>query len=113
MRTLMAVTIAMAVMAAIWQGQDQPPASAQRYPCIAPQVFGDLDGNHAVEAPDALWVLRDIAHLPLPDGGGCSPTDIDCDGDESAVDALKLLRHIAVLPYEQTPPCPIIGSTLE
>jgi len=114
MRTLVAFTVAMAIMAAVWQSQEQPSASAPRYPCIAPQVFGDLDGNHAVDAADALWVLRDIAHLPLPEGGaGCSPKDIDCDGDESAVDALKLLRHIAHLSYEQTSPCPTIGSTLQ
>ena len=114
MRTLVAFTVAMAIMAALWQGQEQPSASAARYPCIAPQVFGDLDGNHAVDATDALWVLRDIARLPLPEGGaGCSPQDVDCDGDESAVDALKLLRHIAALPYAQTPPCRAIGSTLQ
>lgn len=113
MRTLMATTVAIAGLAALWQGPAQTGTSAQRYTCITPEVFGDLDGNHAVAAQDALWILRDIAHLPLPDGGGCSPTDIDCDGDESAVDALKLLRHIALLPYDQTPPCPAIGSALQ
>ena len=113
MRTLVATSVAVAIVAGLWQGQGQPGATTERYACIAPEVFGDLDGNHVVEAADALWVLRDIARLPLPDGGGCSPADIDCDGDESAVDALKLLRHVAALPYGQTPPCPPIGSALQ
>ncbi len=106
--------IVLSVLVVGWLPSGTSSASAARYPCIAPQVFGDLDGNHAVDATDALWVLRDIARLPLPEGGaGCSPQDVDCDGDESAVDALKLLRHIAALPYAQTPPCRAIGSTLQ
>jgi hypothetical protein len=38
---------------------------------------------------------------------------VDCDGDTDAVDALKVLRHVAGLPVSQTEPCPKIGSDVE
>ena len=73
--------------------------------------FGDVDGNGSVNPLDALWILQDIAELPLPDGGGgCSSHDVDCDGTASAVDALKILRYVASLPYTQHEPCTDIGS---
>jgi hypothetical protein len=73
--------------------------------------FADVDGNSRVDPLDALWILKDIAELPLPEGGGgCSSHDVDCDGTASAVDALKILRYAASLPYTQHEPCTNIGS---
>ena len=37
--------------------------------------------------------------------------DVDCDGDVDAVDALKDLQHVAVLPVAQNDPCPDVGTT--
>lgn len=36
--------------------------------------------------------------------------DVDCDGDVDAVDALKILQFVAVLPFAQEPGCPQIGE---
>ena len=36
--------------------------------------------------------------------------DVDCNGDVSTVDALKILRHVAGLSVSQEPGCPSIGS---
>ena len=36
--------------------------------------------------------------------------DVDCNGGITAVDALKILRHIAGLPVAQNQPCPGIGD---
>lgn len=36
--------------------------------------------------------------------------DVDCDGDVDAVDALRILRHVAALPNDLPLGCPEIGS---
>jgi hypothetical protein len=73
--------------------------------------FGDVDGNGRVDPLDAMWILEDIAELPLPEGGGgCSSHDVDCNDAASSVDALKILRYVAGLPYSQREPCQDIGS---
>jgi hypothetical protein len=36
--------------------------------------------------------------------------DVDCDGDEDSVDALKVLRHVAALSVAQEPGCIPVGS---
>jgi hypothetical protein len=60
-----------------------------------------------------MWILRRIAELPLPEGGdGCSSQDVDCNGARDAVDALKILRYVAGMPYAQHEPCPDIGTAL-
>jgi len=50
---------------------------------------------------------------PTPAGSG-GPTlkqgDVDCDGDSDAVDALKVLRHVASLPVSPGPGCPAVES---
>lgn len=74
-----------------------------------PRPFGDVDDDSTVEALDALWKLRDVASLQLPDRY-CGPEDVDCDGKLDAVDALKVLRYVAGLLYSQVPPCPKIGE---
>ncbi len=39
--------------------------------------------------------------------------DDDCDGDVDSVDALKTLRHVAILAVSQIQPCPVIGSNVD
>lgn len=74
-------------------------------------LMGDVNCSGAVDAVDALQVLRVLAGLPsnaaCMDPGG----DVDCDGDRDAVDALKILRHTAGLPAD-TPGCTPIGDPL-
>lgn len=48
---------------------------------------------------------------PTP-GGDLTQGDLDCDGDNDAVDALVQLQSIAGLDYNQQPDCPAIGSDL-
>lgn len=38
--------------------------------------------------------------------------DVDCAGAVDAVDALKILRHVASLPVTQAPGCAHIGDPL-
>lgn len=112
--TLAALTaLALALTACLLPLAAAPAVAAPpRYPCQSPAVFGDLDGNHAVEPADALWLLRDIANLPLPEGGaGCSPHDTNCDGDTDPVDALMILRYVAALEVHQHQSCPALGSS--
>ena len=49
---------------------------------------------------------------PTPTGEPKGPLqgDVDCDGDVDSVDALKVLRFVAGLDYEQVEPCPDIAS---
>ena len=39
-------------------------------------------------------------------------TDVDCDGDADATDALKVLQHVAGLSVLQVEPCPDVGATV-
>ena len=90
---LLGTAIVVALLAA--SGPRSSPASAHACPVPAGSgpIFGDLDGNRTVEAADALWVLRDVARLPVPENP-CSPEDVDCEGDVDTVDALKILRYV-------------------
>jgi len=89
------------------------PGNSAQFACGSPW-FGDVDGNGIVGSPDAMWILRRIAELPLPEGGGgCSSQDVDCDSDRDAVDALKILRRIAAMPYSQREPCPDIATDVD
>src|SRR3990172_11578721 len=98
-------------VAALTSGSGPQPAEA--FPCALPEVVGDLWGDGDVDSADALWVLGRVAHTVLPEGGGgCSPHDIDCNANVNAVDALKILRYLAGMPYAQSEPCPDIGTTL-
>jgi len=50
---------------------------------------------------------------PTPAGSGgpaLKQGDVDCDGDSDAVDALKVLRHVASLPVSPGPGCPAVES---
>jgi hypothetical protein len=80
--------------------------------CGLPLVMGDLSGNRAVWANDALYVLRVSAGLFVP-GPPCSPVDVDCSGQGNSLDALKILRYAAGLdPGAQSEPCVDIGSEI-
>ncbi len=106
-----------ATAGSVIQGVQQPDPPA--LVCVAPSVMGDIAGRpqgtpdprNDINSVDALWILRGIArlHRPLP---GCSPEDMDCDGDIDAVDALSILRWIEYLPVYQHEPCPDIGTEL-
>ena len=93
-----------------------------------PPKKGDIDCDGVVTSVDALFLLRDVAHLPIDLGTGCPPIDaaaaaagvsistppgrgdIDCDGVITATDALSLLRHVAQLDVSLPGGCPPIGS---
>jgi hypothetical protein len=114
---VLALAIVSAFILVAWISSLEPPQRAEAGACVAPQIMGDLNGNRAVDGGDALWVLRKVADLPLPGGGtGCSPEDVDCLGQVSAVDALKVMRHVAGLPVLQIGPepddCQDIGTFL-
>jgi hypothetical protein len=88
-----------------------PPADAGA--CIAPLIMGDFNGDRGVDSSDALWILRLKAGLFLPDGGvGCSPHDMDCNGNVNAIDALKILRYTVGRTSPQIEPCVDVGSEI-
>jgi hypothetical protein len=58
-----------------------------------------------------------VGTCPGPAGIGNSTQagefgDVDCSAVINSVDALKLLRYIAGLSYQQVEPCPNIGDTV-
>ncbi len=73
--------------------------------------MGDVNCDGAVDALDALFILRAVAGLPTATCGGQG--DVDCSGWMDAVDALSILRYGAGLPPVAAPaPCPLLGSRL-
>lgn len=56
---------------------------------------GDVDCSGAVDAVDALQVLRQVAGLPTAAPCMSQVGDVDCGGDINAVDALLILRSVA------------------
>lgn len=57
-------------------------------------------------------MLRDSAGLK-PSAPCIAAGDADCDGSRDAVDALRILRHVADLPPLTVPSgCPPLGSPL-
>ena len=75
-------------------------------------VKGDLDCSTAIEATDALHILRWVAGLPrlVPD---ICPTlyDVDCGGSPESVDALHVLRWVASLEVSLPAGCGPIGRS--
>lgn len=70
--------------------------------------FGDADCSGAIDAVDALAVLREVAALPTT--AGClAHADVNCSGARDAVDAMIILRFTAGLPPNQPPGCPALG----
>jgi ubiquinone biosynthesis protein UbiJ len=57
-----------------------------------------------------LVLVAALVHDVAPPAAAAVAGDVDCDGDVDSVDALKELRHVAVLPVSQSEPCPDIGS---
>lgn len=62
------------------------------FPCYEQYVLGDIDGNGAVEAADALIALRSALGLAELSGEQAMIGDVDFSGSVSAEDALKILR---------------------
>jgi len=93
-------------------------------PAPAGLIQGDVRCDGAVDATDALGILREVAGLPqilqkepcpeLGDVvGGHAFGDILCDGGIDAVDALAALRYVAGLPpIAGGPGCPEVGSPI-
>jgi hypothetical protein len=80
-------------------------------PGCADPKHGDIDCSGAVNAIDALKVLRYAAQLPNQLPPGCAfAGDVDCSGVADATDALALLRYSAALPDPVNPECAAIGS---
>lgn len=87
--------------------------------CDAPGT-GNADCNQAVNAVDALKILRFVAGLsvaqsePCKDigqviGSGFKQGDVDCNNAVTAVDALKVLRAVASLSVNTACAGPVIG----
>jgi hypothetical protein len=77
-----------------------------------PDIQGDSTCDGAVDASDALAVLRLNAGLTviLPPPCETFDGDVDCSLSTNSVDALKILRHNAALSVTQNEPCPDIGT---
>ncbi len=82
-------------------------------------LSGDVDCGGAVNAIDALKLLRHVAGLdvaqtePCPDigtGDGDIFGDVNCDGNITAVDALFVLRFVAALPVSLPAGCRPVGT---
>jgi len=76
---------------------------------------GDTVGNN-IPCADADGQISVTAPTPTPSPAPTATPvpsrlwgDIDCSGVVDAVDALKILRWKALLPVQQTQPCPVIG----
>lgn len=80
-------------------------------PCaLIPHIlFGDVNCSGAVDAIDALFVLRFAANIQ-PAALCIDVADVNCDMNVDAVDALELLRFAAGLSVTQQPGCPTIGQ---
>lgn len=105
MRLLIASALALVACAVVTTASHQP--SVAEHPCSGDFVFGDLNDDDVVTSVDAIMTLRVAAGFNVH--SACGPFDVDCDHDIDAIDALKLLRYQAGLPYSQTEPCPNIG----
>ena len=101
---------AFAVLASARPGAGPRPAQGGGA-CFLPLIMGDLSGNRGVWADDALYLLRLNAGLFVPEPA-CSPADVDCSGSRNAVDALKILRHVALIEVQQNEPCVPIGDEI-
>ena len=94
--------------------------------------WGDLNCSDEVQSVDAVYPLRHVAGLNVYIANGiCDPrrvdmfpesllqiedgpqvqwADVDCSGKITAVDALRVLRHVAGLPNTVAAGCPEIGA---
>lgn len=84
---------------------------------VGPPSVSDVNCDGAVDAIDALAILRYAAGLSVGQQPGCTALgagnpplgDVNCSGAVDAVDALALLRFAAGLPVDLPPGCPPIG----
>jgi uncharacterized protein YkwD len=77
-------------------------------PSPRPALAGDMDCSGALDAADALLVLRLVAKMPPGPACGASP-DVNCDGATDSLDALLILRHVAALPVVLPAGCQSLG----
>ena len=82
-------------------------------------LSGDVDCSGAVNAVDALKLLRHVAGLSVDQSGDCSDIgtgdtstfgDVNCDGNITAVDTLFVLRFVAGLPVNLPQGCRPVGT---
>ncbi|MGI8551786.1 MAG: alkaline phosphatase family protein, partial [Dehalococcoidia bacterium] len=81
--------------------------------------LGDVNKSGAVDAVDALCVLRFVANLPPTHSCSTGPNsqtgsiwDVNGDGAINAVDALCILRSVALLPVTASCPTMLIGGSM-
>ena len=88
------------------------PPTASPSPTPIDDIQGDSTCDGAIDATDALAVLRLGAGLAIVVPPPCVgfDGDVDCSLTTNAVDALKILRHNASLSVSQNEPCPDIGT---
>ena len=65
--------------------------------CLARGLWGDLDGDHAANSRDALFVLTAVVGLPTP-GADTSLADVSGDNTTSSLDALVILSYAVGIP---------------
>lgn len=59
-----------------------------------PYLRGDVDRNGAVEASDALLVLKQVVRLTALDEEQTALADVNTDGEVTAADALRILQYV-------------------
>jgi hypothetical protein len=96
-----------------------------------PAIWGDINCDDQLNNVDTLAILRsrmnfpgypegvcwtrltDVGHTVMIDGTPRVWGDVDCSEAVNAVDALKVMRHVAGLPVAQNEPCPDLGTIVE
>ncbi len=111
LKILLLALLALA-FALLWKDGPLTPTPGGSRPAAAEPAAGtsgDVNCDGAVNAVDALQVLRYIAGLSAAACLG-SAGDVDCSGSIDAVDALLILRYVAGLRTTVPDFCPPIGG---
>jgi len=86
------------------------PTSEGPWPTIPDRFYiGDFDCNDRVDVHDVLATLSALAGV-LPGANCAAFSDVDCDGDLGADDALRILDFVASVPLPQPTNCPGVGT---
>lgn len=75
--------------------------------------FGYAPANAGADHGPGTITFKSGAVLDLMFAVAPAKGDVDCDGDVTAVDALKDLRFVAALDVSQTQPCTPIGGAVQ
>ena len=108
-----------------------PDGSPQIAPQVNPQLTDDtghygwdvIAGTYRVVVDKTGYISQTSPQVTVPPPvtdlnlalvpvGAQISGDVDCSSGVDAVDALKVLRHVAGLPVSQNEPCPDIGSSV-